>query len=109
LAGLVARLQEQAPVSDMESLTAAQVKDMFLHVAGVVVAAKEQLCDADRNIGDGDHGIGMALGFEAARKELEAHDYEDVYAVFGTVRTMIRGWAGPRVSSLAAVLRRREK
>ena len=79
----------------MESLTAAQVKDMFLHVADVVVAAKEQLCDADRNIGDGDHGIGMALGFEAARKELEAHDFEDVYAVFGTVgRTMIRVMGG---------------
>jgi dihydroxyacetone kinase-like protein len=59
------------------------------------VAAKEQLCDADRNIGDGDHGIGMALGFEAARKELETHDYEDVYAVFGTVgRTMIRVMGG---------------
>ena len=82
-------------MSNMESLTAVQVKDMFLHVADVVVAAKEQLCDADRNIGDGDHGIGMALGFEAARKELEAHDYEDVYAVFGTVgRTMIRVMGG---------------
>ena len=79
----------------MESLTAAQLKDMFLHVADVVVAAKEQLCDADRNIGDGDHGIGMALGFEAARKELETHAYEDVYAVFGTVgRTMIRVMGG---------------
>jgi dihydroxyacetone kinase phosphoprotein-dependent L subunit len=79
----------------MESLTAAQIKDMLLHVADVVVAAKEQLCDADRNIGDGDHGIGMALGFEAARKELEAHNYDDVYSLFGTVgRTKIRVMGG---------------
>lgn len=82
-------------MSETDSLTADQVKAMFLHVADVVVAAKEQLCDADRNIGDGDHGIGMALGFEAARKELETHDYDDVYAVFGTVgRTMIRVMGG---------------
>lgn len=79
----------------MESLTAAQIKAMFLHIADVVVAAKEQLCDADRNIGDGDHGIGMALGFDAARKELEANQYEDAYAVFGAVgRTMIRVMGG---------------
>jgi dihydroxyacetone kinase phosphoprotein-dependent L subunit len=82
-------------ISDMESLTTDQVKAMFLHVADVVVAAKEQLCDADRNIGDGDHGIGMALGFEAAGKELETHEYTDVYAVFAAVgRTMIRVMGG---------------
>jgi len=79
----------------MESLTAAHVKAMLLHVAEVVIASKEQLCEADRNIGDGDHGIGMSLGFEAARTELETHDYADAYAVFGTVgRTMIRVMGG---------------
>jgi dihydroxyacetone kinase-like protein len=77
------------------TITAAQTKDMFLYVAGRVVAAKETLCDADRNIGDGDHGIGMANGFEAARNELRAQEFHDAYTVFSTVgRTMIRVMGG---------------
>lgn len=79
----------------MRTLSAAQLKEMFLSTAQVVIDSKEALCDADRNIGDGDHGIGMALGFETAKKELEAQDFTDVYAVFGTVgRTMIRVMGG---------------
>jgi len=79
----------------MPSLTAAQAKSMLLAVASTVVAHKEFLCDADRYIGDGDHGISMANGFEAAAKELEAHEYSDVYQVFSTVgRTMIKVMGG---------------
>jgi dihydroxyacetone kinase phosphoprotein-dependent L subunit len=77
------------------TITAAQTKDMFLHVADRIVAAKEALCEADRNIGDGDHGIGMANGFEAVSKQLQAQEFTDVYAVFNTVgRTMIRVMGG---------------
>ncbi len=79
----------------MDTLTAEQAKDLLLRVSEEVIAAKEMLCDADRNIGDGDHGIGMAKGFEAARTALEAEHFEDVYAVFSTVgRTMIRVMGG---------------
>ncbi len=79
----------------MESLTASQLKDMLMHVAKSVIDSKEQLCEADRNIGDGDHGIGMALGMEAAANELAAKEFTDVYAVFGTVgRTMIKVMGG---------------
>lgn len=76
-------------------LTAEQAKDLMMYVAEEVIAAKEMLCDADRNIGDGDHGIGMANGFEAARDVLEKQTFDDVYTVFGTVgRTMIRVMGG---------------
>lgn len=79
----------------MKTLTAAQAKDLLLHVAADVIAAKEMLCDADRNIGDGDHGIGMANGFEAAKSALEEGSFDDVYTVFSTVgRTMIRVMGG---------------
>jgi len=68
---------------------------MLLAVAGSVVAHQEYLCEADRNIGDGDHGISMANGFEAAAKELESHEYSDVYQVFSTAgRTMIKVMGG---------------
>ena len=79
----------------MSTINAQQTKEMLMHVADRVVAAKEMLCDADRNIGDGDHGIGMAKGLEAARQELEAKEFDDVYTVFSTVgRTMIRVMGG---------------
>ena len=79
----------------MSNLTASQARSMMIAVATAVINAKEFLCEADRNIGDGDHGIGMARGCEAARKELEASDYEDVYVVFSTVgRAMIRVMGG---------------
>jgi len=79
----------------MAKLGVHQVKDMLMHVARRVVASKEMLCDADRNIGDGDHGIGMATGFEAVLNELENHDYTDAYLVFSTVgRTMIKVMGG---------------
>lgn len=76
-------------------MTAAHAKAMFLSVARTMVAQREMLCEADRHIGDGDHGIGMANGFEAAAIELEAHEYNDVYLVFSTVgRTMMKVMGG---------------
>jgi len=68
---------------------------MFLYVARTVVAQREMLCEADRHVGDGDHGISMANGFEAVAKELETHEYNDVYLVFSTVgRTMMKVMGG---------------
>lgn len=79
----------------VKSLTADQVKSLFLYVADRVVASKEMLSEADRNIGDGDHGIGMANGFEGAKAGLLAAEFDDAYAVFNTVgRTMIRDMGG---------------
>lgn len=79
----------------MRTMTAVQVKNMLIDVAYAVINAKELLCQADRDIGDGDHGIGMAGGFEEALKELQAKEYNDVYEVFFTVgRTMIRVMGG---------------
>jgi dihydroxyacetone kinase-like protein len=79
----------------MARLTAAQAKAMMLVVAQTVIANKEFLCEADRNIGDGDHGIGMANGFEAAQSELASKDFTDVYQVFSTTgRTMIKVMGG---------------
>ena len=56
----------------------------MLQVADAVVEAKEYLCEADRNIGDGDHGIGMAGGFEGVKQELAGKEFDDVYLVLST-------------------------
>jgi dihydroxyacetone kinase-like protein len=79
----------------MKTLTAAQAKAMMIDVAKTIVDAKEALCQADRNIGDGDHGVGMATGFEAAGEALQSQEFSDVYQVFSTVgRTMIKTMGG---------------
>src|SRR3972149_4425340 len=79
----------------MMKITADQTKHMLIYVARMVLESKEILSEADRNIGDGDHGIAMANGFSAALTELETHDFDDVYAIFSTVgRTMIRVMGG---------------
>jgi len=54
------------------SLSPAQTRTMLLHVAVAMQAERDVLTQADRAIGDGDHGIGMARGFAAAQKALEA-------------------------------------
>jgi dihydroxyacetone kinase phosphoprotein-dependent L subunit len=79
----------------MKSLTATQVKSMLMHTCQIMVESQEIMCDADRNIGDGDHGIGMAKGFGAALDELKKQEFDDVYKIFFTVgRTMIKEMGG---------------
>ncbi|HBK59567.1 MAG TPA: dihydroxyacetone kinase subunit L [Firmicutes bacterium] len=80
---------------NMDSISAAQAREMMVYVADAIVESKELLCEADRNIGDGDHGIGMAAGLDRCREELRAREFTDVYDVFSTSgRTMIRTMGG---------------
>ena len=64
------------------ALNAQQTRDLLIAVADGVIAAKDLLTKVDSAIGDGDHGIGMATGFEAARAALEAGDFPDVGAAW---------------------------
>ena len=57
-----------------DSLTPAEVKAMLLAVADAVIAAEPALSEADRNLGDGDHGLGMQRGFQAVKAKLEPMD-----------------------------------
>ena len=52
------------------SLTAEEVKAMLLSVADKIIASEPYLSEADRNLGDGDHGLGMARGFTAVKEKL---------------------------------------
>ena len=44
---------------------------MFIYVSQGMVESKDRLTQADKAIGDGDHGVGMARGFLAVRHKLE--------------------------------------
>jgi phosphoenolpyruvate---glycerone phosphotransferase subunit DhaL len=53
-------------------LTIAEATAMFIHVAQRMQESADLLTQADKAIGDGDHGIGMARGFAAVQAKLLA-------------------------------------
>jgi dihydroxyacetone kinase-like protein len=67
------------------SLTKDEVKAMLLLACERVIAAEPQLSEADRNLGDGDHGLGMQRGMTAAKEKLEAGDVESIEKAFSAV------------------------
>ena len=52
-------------------LSLQETQAMFIHVSDRMVESKDLLTQADKAIGDGDHGVGMARGFEAVHQQLE--------------------------------------
>jgi dihydroxyacetone kinase-like protein len=59
-------------------LSLPQTQEMFLYLARGMVESKDLLTQADKAIGDGDHGIGMARGFEAVRQKVEGQTFSSV-------------------------------
>jgi dihydroxyacetone kinase-like protein len=51
-------------------MTPGEVNSRLLAVCDAMLASEERLTRADQAIGDGDHGVGMARGFAAAREAL---------------------------------------
>lgn len=66
-------------------LTAAQVKEMFLYVGELVRESKPLLTKIDSAIGDGDHGIGMSVGFTKAEENLKQKEFLTINEVFKTI------------------------
>lgn len=66
-------------------MNAKQVRDMFLYVSDVMIDSEEYLTEIDNKIGDGDHGIGMAIGFKGVRAELEEKEFTYVNEVFHSI------------------------
>ncbi|MDJ0827433.1 MAG: dihydroxyacetone kinase subunit DhaL [Rhodobacter sp.] len=52
------------------AVTGADLIGAFAAIAAKMAAERDALCALDGEIGDGDHGIGMALGFGAVREAL---------------------------------------
>lgn len=67
---------------------------MLLAVAKAIIAAEPVLTDADRALGDGDHGIGMQRGMEAAKEKLAQSDFESVDKVFSGMGMAMMGSMG---------------
>ncbi|MDR1687331.1 MAG: dihydroxyacetone kinase subunit L [Clostridiales bacterium] len=53
-----------------EFLTEDKVREMIVYIADKIIENKAQLSDIDSQIGDGDHGFGMAGGMRRAKEKV---------------------------------------
>jgi len=70
-------------------LTLEETRKMFLFVAEKLIACQDILTEADRVIGDGDHGVGMARGFEAVQLKLSNATFSSLDEIFKSVGTIL--------------------
>lgn len=67
------------------NLSVEQVREMLLAAADAIIAAEPKLSEADRNLGDGDHGLGMQRGMTAAKEKLQAALPDSIEKAFSTL------------------------
>lgn len=65
-----------------ETLSIEETRDMMLAVADKIIESEPILTDADRALGDGDHGIGMERGMNAVKEALAGQEFPTVGKVF---------------------------
>lgn len=87
-----------------ETLDANGARDMLLAVAQSLIDQTDILTDADLTIGDGDHGIGMRRGFEAALVALNEAEPESVEAAFKATGTAILSNTGGAAGAVFGTL-----
>jgi dihydroxyacetone kinase-like protein len=81
-----------------------QVRLMLIQVADAIITAEPLLSQADRDLGDGDHGLGMARGMEAVKAQLEPMDPASVEQVFVTTGTAMMSSMGGASGALFGTL-----
>ncbi|MGD8214686.1 dihydroxyacetone kinase subunit DhaL [Aestuariimicrobium sp. Y1814] len=77
-----------------DSLDKEQVRTVLLAACQAIIDAKEELGEADRATGDGDHGQGMANGFGAGQEALGTAELGTVGDAFKTVGSAVIGTSG---------------
>jgi dihydroxyacetone kinase phosphoprotein-dependent L subunit len=79
----------------MTALTVTQTKEMFIYVGEQIINSKPLLTEIDSAIGDGDHGIGMSVGFKKAIENLNLKEFLTINEVFKTIgMSMISSMGG---------------
>lgn len=68
-----------------QAFSAEQMRDLFVHVGEEVIRSKPLLTEIDSATGDGDHGIGMEVGFTNALEQLKSRELACVNDVFKTI------------------------
>jgi len=80
------------------ALSLQETQEMVIHLSKGMIASQNELTQADKAIGDGDHGVGMTRGFENVLQKLEEQNITTIEQLFKTVGmalvTSIGGAAG---------------
>lgn len=87
-----------------DTLEARAARDMMLAVSQFLIDQTDALTDADLTIGDGDHGVGMRRGFEAALEALNAGEPESAEAAYKAVGTAILSNTGGAAGAVFGTL-----
>lgn len=79
-------------------ITAMQLRDMMIHVADRLIAAEAYLSRLDSIVGDGDHGIRMAMGMRKAAQRLMGIPEEylpgEICQIIGKTMLLVGGASG---------------
>ena len=65
-----------------ENLDLSDTIEMVKQVALSIIDSEPLLTDADRNLGDGDHGLGMERGMKAVIEKIESSSFNQISDVF---------------------------
>jgi dihydroxyacetone kinase-like protein len=60
------------PSYAISPINGARLSQALTHVADVIESNKDYLCELDGEVGDGDHGVSMTIGWRTARTALRA-------------------------------------
>lgn len=85
-------------------MKADEIKAMMVGVCNKLISEEHRLCELDSYIGDGDHGVTVARGFQAVKEKLEKEVYtypEEIFETVGHALSVTMGGAiGPLLGGL---------
>ncbi len=81
-----------------------EVQEMFVAVSRGMIASTDWLTQADKAIGDGDHGIGMDRGFDSVLQKVKGQEFTSIGHLFKTVGTAILTSAGGAAGAVFGTL-----
>ena len=87
-----------------ETLSPNEVREMLIAISDKIIESEELLSEADRRLGDGDHGLGMKRGFTAAKAALKALEPTTVGQVFSTTGMTLMGTMGGASGAVMGIL-----
>lgn len=85
-------------------LSAKEFNNFFRQVVAMIEEQKDYLCELDRKLGDGDHGVTMSIGWQAVNEKLDGElaDEEDCGKLNITVGKTFLSAVGSSVGPLYA-------
>jgi dihydroxyacetone kinase-like protein len=100
----LARVCQRIGEMGKSELSLPEVREMIVAVSRGMIASTDRLTQADKAIGDGDHGVGMARGFAGVIEKVEGREFTSIGHLFKTVGTAILTTAGGAAGAVFGTL-----